>query len=399
MTEPISVEEFLKRSVTTPVADVRTPAEYEKGHIPRAVLFSLFNDRERAEVGTLYVQQGRTAAVLKGLELTGPRLGAMARRGLEIARGGAAAAEGSDAGGSAAGGSAAGGSAAGGPAAATEGSAAGPRSSGAAGESFAGSGSSAAASGSSAAESGSSAARSGSSLLLYCWRGGMRSASVAWLMESVGVRCFTLENGYKAYRNHLLGFFEHLPHPLKVLGGLTGSGKTERLHLMAEAGEQVIDLEGLAGHKGSAFGNLGLPPQPSTEHFQNMLYDAFSHMDPARPVWVEDESRNIGRCSLPDGLWDKMQQARFYLLDTPLEERVERLMREYGNFDPDMLETAILKIQKRLGYDMSKKAVEACRCGNIRTALEICLAYYDKAYTYQLETRKKNYGIHTFNTI
>jgi len=394
MTEPISVEEFLKRSVTTPVADVRTPAEYEKGHIPRAVLFSLFNDRERAEVGTLYVQQGRTAAVLKGLELTGPRLGAMARRGLEIARGGAAAAEGSDAGGSAAGGSAAGG-----PAAATEGSAAGPRSSGAAGESFAGSGSSAAASGSSAAESGSSAARSGSSLLLYCWRGGMRSASVAWLMESVGVRCFTLENGYKAYRNHLLGFFEHLPHPLKVLGGLTGSGKTERLHLMAEAGEQVIDLEGLAGHKGSAFGNLGLPPQPSTEHFQNMLYDAFSHMDPARPVWVEDESRNIGRCSLPDGLWDKMQQARFYLLDTPLEERVERLMREYGNFDPDMLETAILKIQKRLGYDMSKKAVEACRCGNIRTALEICLAYYDKAYTYQLETRKKNYGIHTFDTI
>ena len=227
----------------------------------------------------------------------------------------------------------------------------------------------------------------------------MRSASVAWLMESVGVRCFTLENGYKAYRNHLLGFFEHLPHSLKVLGGLTGSGKTERLHLMAEAGEQVIDLEGLAGHKGSAFGNLGLPPQPSTEHFQNMLYDAFSHMDPARPVWVEDESRNIGRCSLPDGLWDKMQQARFYLLDTPLEERVERLMREYGNFDPDMLETAILKIQKRLGYDMSKKAVEACRCGNIRTALEICLAYYDKAYTYQLETRKKNYGIHTFDTI
>jgi tRNA 2-selenouridine synthase len=331
MTEPIPVEEFLEKSRTIPVADVRTPAEYEKGHIPGAFLFPLFNDRERAEVGTLYVQEGRTAAVLKGLEVTGPRLEAMARRGLEIA--------------------------------------------------------------------GGSAAGSGSSLLLYCWRGGMRSGSVAWLMEKVGIRCFTLENGYKAYRNHLLGFFEHLPHSLNVLGGLTGSGKTERLLQMAAAGEQVIDLEGLAGHKGSAFGNLGLPPQPSTEHFQNMLYHAFSRMDPTRPVWLEDESRNVGRCSLPDGLWENMQQARFYLLDTPLEERVERLMQEYAHFDPALLENAILKIQKRLGFDQSKKAVEACHNGNIRTALEICLAYYDKAYTYQLETRKKNYGIHTFDTI
>ena len=325
MTEPISVEEFLTKSRTIPVVDVRTPAEYEKGHIPGAFLFPLFNDRERAEVGTLYVQKGRTAAVLKGLQLVGPRLEAMARRGLEIAEGG--------------------------------------------------------------------------SLLLYCWRGGMRSQSVAWLMEKVGIRCYTLKNGYKAYRNHLLGFFEHLPHPINVLGGLTGSGKTERLLQMAAAGEQVIDLEGLANHKGSAFGNLGNPPQPSTEHFQNLLFRAFSQMDPSRPVWLEDESRNVGRCSLPDGLWEKMQQARFFLLETSREERVERLMREYGNFDPDVLETAILKIQKRLGFDQSKKAIEACHNGNIRKALEICLAYYDKAYNYQLELRKKNYGIHTFDTI
>ena len=325
MTEPISVEEFLEKSRTIPVVDVRTPAEYEKGHIPGAFLFPLFNDRERAEVGTLYVQKGRTAAVLKGLQLVGPRLEAMARRGLEIAGGG--------------------------------------------------------------------------SLLLYCWRGGMRSQSVAWLMEKVGIRCYTLENGYKAYRNHLLGFFNNIPPTIHVLGGLTGSGKTERLLQMAAAGEQVIDLEGLANHKGSAFGNLGNPPQPSTEHFQNLLFRAFSQMDPSRPVWLEDESRNVGRCSLPDGLWEKMQQARLFLLETSREERVERLMREYGNFDPDVLETAILKIQKRLGFDQSKKAIEACHNGNIRKALEICLAYYDKAYNYQLELRKKNYGIHTFDTI
>ncbi|MDD4064259.1 MAG: tRNA 2-selenouridine(34) synthase MnmH [Bacteroidales bacterium] len=325
MTEPISVEEFLEKSRTIPVADVRTPAEYEKGHIPGAFLFPLFNNGERAEVGTLYVQEGRTAAVLKGLQLVGPRLEAMARRGLEIAGGG--------------------------------------------------------------------------SLLLYCWRGGMRSQSVAWLMEKVGIRCYTLENGYKAYRNHLLGFFNNIPPTIHVLGGLTGSGKTERLLQMAAAGEQVIDLEGLANHKGSAFGNLGNPPQPSTEHFQNLLFRAFSQMDPSRPVWLEDESRNVGRCSLPDGLWEKMQQARFFLLETSREERINRLMKEYACFDPALLETSIFKIQKRLGFDQCQKAVEACRNGHIQTALEICLAYYDKSYTYQLETRKKNNGLHTFDTI
>ncbi len=325
MTEPISVEEFLEKSRTIPVADVRTPAEYEKGHIPGAFLFPLFNNGERAEVGTLYVQEGRPAAVLKGLQLAGPRLEAMARRGLEIAGGG--------------------------------------------------------------------------SLLLYCWRGGMRSQSVAWLMEKVGIRCYTLENGYKAYRNHLLGFFNNIPPTIHVLGGLTGSGKTERLLQMAAAGEQVIDLEGLANHKGSAFGNLGNPPQPSTEHFQNLLFRAFSQMDPSRPVWLEDESRNVGRCSLPDGLWEKMQQARFFLLETSREERINRLMKEYACFDPALLETSIFKIQKRLGFDQCQKAVEACRSGHIQTALEICLAYYDKSYTYQLETRKKNNGLHTFDTI
>ena len=278
------------------------------------------------------MQQGHTAAVLKGLELTGPRLEEMARRGMEIA-------------------------------------------------------------------SGNPGDASGGSLLLYCWRGGMRSASVAWLMEKMGIRCYTLEQGYKAYRNHLLSFFDHLPHPINVLGGLTGSGKTERLHQMAEAGEQVIDLEGLAGHKGSAFGNLGLPPQPTTEHFQNLLFRAFSRMDPARPVWLEDESRNVGKCSLPDGLWDKMQQAEFYLIEASHQERTCRLMKEYAGFDPCLLENAICKIEKRLGFDQCKKALEACRSGDIKTALQICLAYYDKAYNYQLEIRKKSHGIHTFDTI
>ena len=218
----------------------------------------------------------------------------------------------------------------------------------------------------------------------------MRSGAVAWLMEQTGIRCFTLEKGYKAYRSLVLDFFNHIPHRIIILGGLTGSGKTERLLQMQSEGEQVIDLEGLANHKGSAFGGLGMPPQPSTEHFENMLFHEFSQLDPLRPVWLEDESRNVGKCSIPKGLWERMQQAEFHLIETPTEIRIERLMQEYAGFMPSLLSESILKIEKRIGYDKCHQALEACHHGDLRTALGICLAYYDKSYTFQIETRLKS---------
>ena len=315
MSKPLDIKDFLAKSLELPVIDVRTPAEYAQGHIPRAVNLPLFTNEERALVGTLYVQQGRRDAVLKGLELVGPKLEAMARAGLDL----------------------------------TE-----------------------------------------NELLVHCWRGGMRSGAVAWLMEQTGIRCFTLEKGYKAYRSLVLDFFNHIPHRIIILGGLTGSGKTERLLQMQSEGEQVIDLEGLANHKGSAFGGLGMPPQPSTEHFENLLFQAFSQLDPLCPVWVEDESRNVGKCSIPKGLWERMQQAEFHLLETPTEIRIERLMQEYAGFMPSLLSESILKIEKRIGYEKCHQALEACHHGDLRTALGICLAYYDKSYTFQIETRLKS---------
>ena len=221
---------------------------------------------------------------------------------------------------------------------------------------------------------------------LHCWRGGMRSASMAWLFETVGLQCTLLQKGYKAFRQTVLDSFAQ-PRSLQILGGLTGSGKTEILHTLALAGEQVLDLEGIACHKGSAFGSLGQAAQPGTEHFENLLFMQFSQFDARKPIWMEDESRNVGRCALPGAFWEQMRQAPFVWIDTPREVREQRLSHEYAHFEASQLCVAIQKIEKRLGFDRCKAALEACEQGRTREALRVCLDYYDKAYTKQVQDR------------
>jgi tRNA 2-selenouridine synthase len=223
-------------------------------------------------------------------------------------------------------------------------------------------------------------------LLVYCWRGGMRSAAMAWLFETTGINCFTLERGYKAFRNHVLERFAQ-PLRLVLLGGFTGGGKTEVLHTLQSCGEQILDLEQLAHHKGSAFGGIGQEPQPSTEQFENLIYTQIAQIDSSKPLWIEDESKNVGKCAVPDRLWEQMRHAPLVYIDTPRTERVKRLMREYAHFDAGLLCAAIKKIEKRLGFDRCKEASEACLGGNRQLALEICLDYYDKAYANQLNER------------
>ena len=371
MPVPIDIQDFLKKSQLVPVVDVRTPAEFALGHIPGAVNIPLFTNEERAVVGTLYVQTGKQEAILQGLAFVGPRLRAYAEEGLRVAQGGAV--------GAAAGTGGAGAGAA--KAAAAPGEAA-----------------DAASFGGDAAVPAAPAAPAPPALLVHCWRGGMRSAAMAWLFEQVGVRCCTLVGGYKAYRTHVQNYLNHVPHRLIVLGGLTGSGKTEHLlRLQASEHAQFVDLEGLANHKGSAFGSLGQAPQPKTEHFENLLYSAFSALDPKQPVWLEDESRNVGKCSIPPGLWEKMQQSEFRVLETPLEERVARLTKEYAAFPVDQLCDCIRKIERRLGFDKCKTALEACANGQIETALRICLAYYDKSYSYQMKEHMKSIRLTQFS--
>ncbi len=215
---------------------------------------------------------------------------------------------------------------------------------------------------------------------LHCWRGGKRSESVAWLLEFAGFEVQVLEGGYKAYRQHLHRFFRETPLQLIILGGYTGSGKTDILHALAEQGQQVVDLEALASHRGSAFGALGQEEQPTTEQFENDLFDAFFAMDRRRPIWLENESRAIGRVFLPQGLWEQMMVAPLVHLDIPLHLRIDRLNREYCTFPEEEIVAALGRIRKRLGGQHHQAALAAVQEGKLAEAVAIALRYYDKAY-------------------
>ena len=220
---------------------------------------------------------------------------------------------------------------------------------------------------------------------LHCWRGGMRSESVAWLVERSGVSVYLLEGGYKAYRSYVLERFAS-PMQLLVLAGMTGAGKTEVLTELAALGEQVIDLEALAHHKGSAFGGLGELPQPSTEQFENDLLAALRPLSSQKRLWLEDESRNIGRVLLPATFFSQMTAAPRVVLETPFSDRVARLTRIYTSHSPEELVSCIEKIRKRLGGDNANECIALIRHGDLRTAVERVLHYYDKRYGYGLQT-------------
>jgi len=214
----------------------------------------------------------------------------------------------------------------------------------------------------------------------------MRSSAMAWLLETVGLNCSLLKDGYKAYRNFVLQSFD-TPRNILLLGGYTGSGKTEILQALKNAGEQIVDLEGLTNHKGSAFGALGQEAQPSTEQFENILSTELEKLDKQRVVWIEDESRNVGKASIPQGFWNQMRASKLIRVDTPYDIRLERLMRDYACFDTEGLAASIKKIEKRLGFDKCKTALDACMNGDREAAARICLNYYDAAYGNQLVTR------------
>jgi tRNA 2-selenouridine synthase len=165
-----------------------------------------------------------------------------------------------------------------------------------------------------------------------------------------------------------------------VLGGETGSGKTDMLKQIAARGEQFIDLEGLAHHKGSSFGALGQAAQPSVEAFENLLAACIAKTDPARRVWVEDESRSIGRVFVPPAFWAQMKSAPLLRVEIPREERIKRLLSEYGSFSKEELAAAVTRIEKRLGGLSTKQCIDALEAGDLQTVASVTLDYYDKAY-------------------
>lgn len=311
----IPASEFLKLSSQHPVIDVRTPAEYEHGHIPGAVNIPLFSNEERAIVGTLYKQEGKKPAMLKGMELVSPKFSDYIRQAETISNTG--------------------------------------------------------------------------TLLVHCWRGGMRSAGMAWLFEWYGFKVFTLQNGYKSFRRMVLDEFTKA-REFKILAGRTGSGKTLVLKEIEKLGNTIIDLEELAHHKGSAFGTLGEEPQPTQEMFENELAVALMNINTNEPIWLEDESQNIGKRLIPIALWEQMRNAQVHYVDLPTEKRVEYLVEAYGKYSPAELIESIEKIRKRVGFQNAKAAIEAINNGDLKRACEISLVYYDKSYDHGVAKRNAN---------
>jgi tRNA 2-selenouridine synthase len=312
MVEKIEIEEFLSRSKHIPVIDVRSPGEYNQGHIPHAISLPLFDNEERATVGTIYKNSGRDAAILKGLELVGPKLTGFVKNMVQIA--------------------------------------------------------------------------AQKEILIHCWRGGMRSEQMAWLFYLAGFKTGVLAGGYKSYRNFIRGSFSRDTDCI-VIGGMTGSGKTDILHQISLLGEQILDLEMIACHKGSVFGGLGQEIQPTNEQFENDLYSFWQNFDFKKRIWIEDESRSIGTVIVPDPLFQKISHSPMIKIEIPKEARIQRLVNEYSGFKKGLLKEAVIRISEKLGGTRTSQALEAINENEFEFVAELVLTYYDKSYQHSVSGR------------
>jgi tRNA 2-selenouridine synthase len=326
--QKLTIEQFLELAATHPVLDVRSPGEYNHAHIPGAHSLPLFTDEERKIVGTAYKQQSREAAIKIGLNFFGIKMKGIVEQVENIV----AAFYKTD----------------------TNSKAPVPPLGG------------------------------GGGILVHCWRGGMRSAGVAWLLDLYGFKVYTLVGGYKAYRKWVLAQFEK-EYAFNIIGGYTGSGKTLLIHELIQKQKKVIDLEALANHKGSAFGAVG--PQPKQEMFENKLAtELFNVADKA--IYLEDESQRIGNLQIPMPLWYMMRKSPVYFIDVPFKQRLDFITEEYKNSSKESLVNAIIRIQKRLGGLETKNAINHLLEDNYTDCFAILLKYYDKWYTKALDSRE-----------
>jgi tRNA 2-selenouridine synthase len=303
--DALDINDFLAKSEQDLIVDVRSPVEFFKGHLYNAVNIPLFEDIERAEIGTLYKQQGKDTAVSRGMEIVSPKFEFFLDQAKALSR--------------------------------------------------------------------------NKKIFVYCFRGGMRSNSFAWLMNQNGLNAQILKGGYKAYRNHVLNYFEK-DRKIILLGGKTGSGKTDILKKLAETSNQVIDLERIAHHKGSAFGSINEKKQNPQQVFENTLYHKMTETDPTLPLIMENESQNIGYNKIPSGLWYNMKKSAIIKLNVPFELRVEKLVTDYATVNINELKDAVMKIAQQLGLLNTKNCLHYLDEGNLAEVARLSLLYYDKAY-------------------
>lgn len=216
--------------------------------------------------------------------------------------------------------------------------------------------------------------------VVYCWRGGMRSAAFAKHLTDNGFdKVSVIKGGYKAYRTYLHSMFD-IPYNLRIIGGYTGSGKTEVIRELRKMRFQAVDLEELARHKGSAFGTMKGLVQPTTEQFENELFDVWHGFDYSQPIWLEDESHNIGGVNIPMNLYRQMQKNPVYFLDIPKKERAKYIVSQYANTSSNVLADAINRISRRLGGQNTRNALRFLTERKLYEAAMLCLNYYDKSY-------------------
>ena len=344
--QKITIEQFIAMAKSHPLLDVRSPGEYLHAHIPGAHSVPLFTDEERKVVGTAYKQESREQAIKIGLDYFGLKM----RKVVEEVENLLALVK----------------------------------------------------KATNKSKIPDSTVSAGKSVVVHCWRGGMRSAGIAWLLDLYGFKVYTIIGGYKAYRKWVRDQYEK-KYPITIVGGYTGSGKTLIIQQLKKIGHPVIDLEGLANHKGSAFGALGEKPQPSQEMFENMLAEALavvsrpmenntSNQQPVNSnatIWIEDESQRIGNLQIPMPFWGNMRSSPVCFVDIPFEQRLDYLTLEYGRFEKEKLVNAVMRIQKRLGGMETKNAINHLLENNYKECFRILLTYYDKWYLKGLYNREE----------
>ena len=309
-----------------PLIDVRSPDEYYKGHMPNSINIPLFDNEERSKIGTIYRNNGREKAVIQGLEYLSNKIENMVNKLFD------------------------------------------------------------------ALDyykiKSLNANKEQLTLKIYCARGGMRSQSISWLLEKYNLRSITLNEGYKSYRKWTLDSFNKR-WEIVVIGGKTGTGKTKLLKLLNENNYQIVDLEGLASHRGSTFGGLGMKKQPSNEQFENMIAEQLEGFKTSDKIFVEAESANIGKCKIPHVFFSKMKKAERIEILKNESNRLDELIKTYSIFDKEDLKDAVMRINKRLGPQRTKIAIEAIENKDWKSVCKSVLEYYDKCYEHE-KIGKKN---------